>query len=298
MDDLGPAPGQLPRAENKSIVLPLFSRWETPISESQSRDANGDLTQGDLMYMDTKALYVQIFRSIPSLVSQNPNLEAVAEMASNSRDPLLVRKGLKVREMLTQLEEWGISERRDGHQLMVEEVLQELVHLGNLRETVNGEINSLEMVYKTIIDHNNYLRSQLESYKAYLQNVRVQSGVAKKKSKKDIQGPFKFAYARLDQEGIIVESNVPENRRNNIFFMIQSPLPGTFLISLHYSGIPVLSNILIRAGRDQPILEMDAKLDDLLEKQQLGVATLDLEYVHLSVAKLLALLNRTFLKKK
>ncbi|KAL3898831.1 MAG: hypothetical protein SGCHY_002474, partial [Lobulomycetales sp.] len=275
MDDLGPAPGQLPRAENKSIVLPLFSRWETPISESQSRDANGDLTQGDLMYMDTKALYVQIFRSIPSLVSQNPNLEAVAEMASNSRDPLLVRKGLKVREMLTQLEEWGISERRDGHQLMVEEVLQELVHLGNLRETVNGEINSLEMVYKTIIDHNNYLRSQLESYKAYLQNVRVQSGVAKKKSKKDIQGPFKFAYARLDQEGIIVESNVPENRRNNIFFMIQSPLPGTFLISLHYSG------------RDQPILEMDAKLDDLLEKQQLGVATLDLEYVHLSVAKLL-----------
>jgi Ras GTPase-activating-like protein IQGAP2/3 len=42
---------------------------------------------------------------------------------------------------------------------------------------------------------------------------------------------------------------------------------------------------------------MDLKLDDLLEKQQMGVATLDLEYVHLSVSKLLTLLNKHFLKK-
>jgi Ras GTPase-activating-like protein IQGAP2/3 len=238
LNDLGPAPGQLPRAENKSIVLPLFSRWETPISDNQSTTGDSDLTQGDLMYMDTKAIFVQIFRSIPSLVSQNPNLEAVAEMASTSRDQQLVRKGLKVRDMLQNLEEWGVSESRDGHQLMVEEVLQELVHLGNLRETVNGEISSLEMVYKTILDHNNYLRSQLESYKAYLQNVRVQSGAAKKKSKKkDIAGPFKFTHGQLEKDGIVVESNVPENRRNNIFFNVVSPLPGTFLITLHFKGM-------------------------------------------------------------
>lgn len=190
------------------------------------------------MYMDAKAIFVQIFRSIPSLVTQRPNLNNVAEMASNSRDQLLVKKGIKVRDMLQQLEEWGVSESKDGHQLMVEEVMQELVHLGNLRETVNGEIQSLEMVYKTIIDHNNYLRSQLESYKAYLQNVRVQSGLAqKKKHRKDIHGPSKFTHVQLEKEGIILESNVPENRRNNIFFNIVSPLPGTFLITLHFKGM-------------------------------------------------------------
>jgi Ras GTPase-activating-like protein IQGAP2/3 len=42
---------------------------------------------------------------------------------------------------------------------------------------------------------------------------------------------------------------------------------------------------------------MDLKLDDLLEKQQQGVQLLDLEYVQLSVSKVLMLLNKTFLKR-
>lgn len=44
------------------------------------------------------------------------------------------------------------------------------------------------------------------------------------------------------------------HRRQNIFFMITSPMPGTFVIALHFKG------------RDKPILEMDLKIDDLLEK--------------------------------
>ena len=42
---------------------------------------------------------------------------------------------------------------------------------------------------------------------------------------------------------------------------------------------------------------MDLKLDDLLEKQYENVQTLDLEYVVLSVQKMIVLLNKTFLKK-
>lgn len=43
-------------------------------------------------------------------------------------------------------------------------------------------------------------------------------------------------------------------RRPNIYFNITSPSPGTFIISLHYKG------------REKAILEMDLKIDDLLEK--------------------------------
>lgn len=43
-------------------------------------------------------------------------------------------------------------------------------------------------------------------------------------------------------------------RRPNIYFNITSPSPGTFIIALHYKG------------RDKAILEMDLKIDDLLEK--------------------------------
>lgn len=43
-------------------------------------------------------------------------------------------------------------------------------------------------------------------------------------------------------------------RRPNIYFNITSPSPGTFIIALHYKG------------REKAILEMDLKIDDLLEK--------------------------------
>ncbi|KAI9017394.1 Rho GTPase activation protein [Gaertneriomyces semiglobifer] len=295
LNDLGAAPGQVPRAENKTIVLPLFSRWEQPIADIPSAMADSELTQGDILYMDTKALFVQILRTMPVLAaaavgsaSAGPtiNLPRVAETAATSRDPTLVKKGIKVREMLRQLEEMGVVDRADGHALMCEEVRQELVHLGNLREKVDKEIGSLEIVYKTILDHNNYLRSQLESYKAYLQNVRIQSGIVNTKSSKgQVQGPYKFSHSQLEKDGIIIESNVPENRRSNIYFNILSPVPGTFIIALHYKG------------REKAILEMDLKLDDLLEKQQMGVQVLDLEYVQLSVSRILFLLNKTFLRR-
>lgn len=84
----------------------------------------------------------------------------------------------------------------------------------------------------------------------------------------------------------------------NIYFNITSPAPGTFIIALHFKG------------RDKPILEMDLKIDDLLEKvsgmlapvssaemvadlqQKENNAVLDLEYVQLNVPKVLALFNK------
>ena len=167
--------------------------------------------------MDTKALFVQILRTMPSLANTGGpgpvNLNKVAEAAAVSREPGLVKKGIKVRELLHDLEETGSVNSADGYRLMVEEVTAEIVHLGNLREKCNKETASLEVVYKTICDHNNFLRSQLESYKAYLQNVRIQSGlVGNKSTKGQVQGPYKFSHAQLEKDGMIVESNVPENR--------------------------------------------------------------------------------------
>ena len=50
-------------------------------------------------------------------------------------------------------------------------------------------------------------------------------------------------------------------------------------------------------GREKPILEMDLKLDDLLEKQQMGIQLLDLEYVRLNVNRVIFILNKQFLKR-
>lgn len=195
---------------------------------------DNNLTQNDILYMETKSIFVQIIRSIPHAAEKRPiNLPQLAEKAATTKDSMLVRKGIKVKEMLRELEEAGVVEKRDEYKLMREEVAAELAHLGNLREKVLLETRSLDAVYKTICDHNNWLRSQLEQYKAYLQNSRLTAGSAggkgvggvgvgvgvigvngkeKKPIKSTVQGPYRFTHAQLEKDGIIVESNVPDNR--------------------------------------------------------------------------------------
>lgn len=179
--------------------------------------------------MEAKSIFVQLIRSMPQVAEKRPYiLSAIAERAATTKDATLVRRGIKVKEMLRELEEQHIVERSDGYALMEEEVAAELVHLGNMREKVVQEMRSLEAVYKTICDHNNYLRAQLEQYKAYLQNVRLTAtkdkgsstgvgvvtvgGKEKKPSKVAVLGPYRFTHAQLEKEGIIVVSNVPDNR--------------------------------------------------------------------------------------
>ncbi|BGP02544.1 Ras GTPase-activating protein [Rhodotorula toruloides] len=303
LEEIGPAPPQVPRKENRTIELPLYSRWEMPIQDiTTALMAENNVTQNDILYLEAKSIFVQLIRSIPRLAERRPiQLPLVAETAATSKDATLVRKGIKVKEMLRELEELKLVDRRDNYKLLTDEVAAEIVHLGNLREKVVLETRSLESVYKTICDHNAYLRSQLEQYKAYLQNVRqttagkVGTGgvgvvtVAGKDNKpKQTQqlGPFKFTHQQFEKDGIIVETNVPENRRPSIFFLVSSPSPGAFLIALHYKG------------REKAILEMDLKIDDLLEKKNQGVEQLDMEYVSLNVSKVLALLNKTFQRRK
>ncbi|KAJ1923513.1 RasGAP protein [Tieghemiomyces parasiticus] len=327
LDELGPPPAALPRSENHTLELPLFSRWEAPINvDLTALSGESSVTQNDILFMETKALFIQLIRSMAHFPGMNLDfvrhghhsgesgyiigqagrldLDGIADAAATSNDPVLVRKGIKVREMLRELTEAGVVDRRDRYQLMLEELGQELVHLGNIRDTVYAEIGSLEAVYKTIGDHNQYMHSQLESYKAYLQNVRSQATTgdsagagnvalqqssthkARQQVKKPAPPPsFKFTHLLLEKEGVIAESNVPDARKANIYFQIISPHPGSFVILLFFKG------------RESPILEMNLTLDDLLEKQQDNVQLLDLEYVQLNVGRLLNLLNRNFLRR-
>lgn len=203
------------------------------------------MTQNDILYMETKAIFVQLVRSIPHLAEKRPiNLPGIAERAATAKDSILVRKGIKVKEMLRELEEVGVVDKSDDFKLMREEVAAELVHLGNMREKVVLESRSLEAVYKTICDHNAYLRSQLEQYKAYLQNVRISAskdtkggggagqavgvlavgGKEKKAGKSLMLGPYRFTHVQFEKEGIIMGSNVPENRLVSVFLSLRLTL--------------------------------------------------------------------------
>ncbi|KAF2858888.1 ras GTPase activator [Piedraia hortae CBS 480.64] len=288
--ELGPAPPQIPRSDNRMINLPLYSRWETPLDDLT---AALDITQEEVYFMEAKSTFVLIMRSLPphSIVTRRPlRLDRVAEAAATTKnDSVMVRKGIRALELLNQLQELNIISKDDNFALLRDEVEQELVHLGSLKEKILAETQKLQEVYRTIRDHNSYLVGQLETYKSYLHNVRGQSdGTAAKRGGNAPKplGPYKFTHQELEKQGVIQRSDVPENRRANIFFNILSPSPGTFVISLHYKG------------RSQGLLELDLKLDDLLEMQKAGEEDLDLEYVQFNVTKVLQLLNKRFARKR
>ncbi|CAH7681012.1 hypothetical protein BY996DRAFT_4577025 [Phakopsora pachyrhizi] len=106
------------------------------------------------------------------------------------------------------------------------------------------------------------------------------NGKEKKLPKSQSLGLYKFSHAQFEKDGVIVDTNVPDNWRSNIYFQIVLPSLGTFIIALHYKG------------REKAILEMDLKINDLLDKQKENVVSLDLEYVQLLVSKTLTLLNK------
>ncbi|KAK6439965.1 RasGAP protein [Oleoguttula sp. CCFEE 5521] len=306
LQELGPAPPQLLRKDNRAILLPLYSKWETPIDDIT---AALDITQDEVYFMEAKSSFVVIMRSLPpgsSAVRRPLRLERVAEAAATTKnDSVMVRKGIRAMELLTQLSDSGIIDKADAYALLRDEIEQELVHLGSLKEKVIAETGKLEEVFKTIQEHNTYLNGQLETYKSYLHNVRGQSEGPShpgRRGNKDTTpnplasltsspattkplGPYKFTHLDLERSGVIKSSNVPENRRQNIYFNITSPSPGTFVISLHYKG------------RNRGLLELDLKLDDLLEMQREGQGELDLEYVRLDVGRVLGLLGKRFGRK-
>jgi Ras GTPase-activating-like protein IQGAP2/3 len=232
LKDLGTPTPQLPRKENVTIELPLYSRFEMPIAELTS---SLDLTHEDILYMETKTVFVQLLRVLPpsTAISRPLNLPKVADAAALLKDPVMVRKGIKAMANLRDLEEMSLVDPRDRYNPLTSEIEQELVHLGSQRTKALDELKSLETVYTTILEHNAYLRNQLSTYKQYLQNVRLASGgdkskgggttgfgvtsiggkaKVKKAPKSQLIGPYKYTYYQLEKAQIISESNVPESK--------------------------------------------------------------------------------------
>jgi len=95
------------------------------------------------------------------------------------------------------------------------------------------------------------------------------------------KGPFKFSHVKLQQDGVIIESEVPEERRSNIFFSFASNSPGIFEVTVLYKA--------------RSISTLTMQLDDLLERQHNNNLELESEFLKLNVNLLIFLLNKTFM---
>jgi len=80
---------------------------------------------------------------------------------------------------------------------------------------------------------------------------------------------FKFSHIQLERDGIIISSDVPDERRSNIFFSFTAPNPGTFTVTVLY--------------KSRVISEMSLQLDELLERQANNSFELETDFLKLNV---------------
>lgn len=307
LDDLQKAPPLVPRGMNGNLELHLFNRWETAVGDV---DNNLDFLRADVIFMEAKTLMINIIRSFPtghSILQKPFDLHRIADFAATVNEPGIVKRGIKALDLLNEIED----SNPDDYNLLVSEVEYELNQLGSLKESVVQEAMSLQDVYSIIREHNEYLRSQLDTYRSYLANVRSytvgaksdrlvgvnllkkdDSVIGKKnnKSKSKFSKPRiaqkKFTIQQLQRDGVVSEWLLPQSRMGNLFVSIVSPTPGTFVLSL------------IMKGRPQPIFILDLKLDDLLEMRDKNSEFLNLQCLVMNVKNLQALLTREFSKKR
>jgi Ras GTPase-activating-like protein IQGAP2/3 len=99
--------------------------------------------------------------------------------------------------------------------------VQELLNYESLIAKTGSDLQRLQDVMRNINEHHAFLSAQLDAYKEYLANVRQNCSTgskksSKKESKKAValkrKGPFKYSHAQLEKDGIIIESEVPDDR--------------------------------------------------------------------------------------
>jgi len=290
LKDLGNAPKQLPRKENANVDLELDSSFKQQGSEK--------VYTADQTYTETKFLLFMVMKSVPNSDLQFRTIEEFLDKAlvvgRKKGNRKLVENINRIKENCKILETEGLISAQDDYSALRKDAAIEMLNHENLLKQAIADQERLSEVLQNIQKHHSFLQEQFDAYKQYLGNVRQQSvctgrGKTKsdkekkkkdKKSKKDKKGPFKYSHSQLEKDGIIIESEAPEDRRGSIYFSFSSTSPGEFEVSVMF-------------GR-RPIAKMQLALDDLLERQHTNELEYQTDFLKLNVNLLLHLLNKDF----
>ncbi|EEB07292.2 GTPase activating protein Gap1 [Schizosaccharomyces japonicus yFS275] len=301
LSELGPPKELVPAGDNVLIALPLTNRWDSSIPDLTKTFS---VTNADVLFVKAKSLFIQLLRVLPAgheMTKLPFDLVKIADSAANLQNMHFMHKGLRALQYLEELSKLSVVDPLNRYAPLVSEVEHEFQNLDAVYQRLKTERDALFMVHKTISEHNEYLRSQLDIYRNYLQNARVQSSITKHSDLKNVSrgvgvvgfkgkqqkqtNASKFSHAHLVKEQVIAECLFPAHTLIDTYYVLSSPLPGSFVVTI------------FRRGQDQGLVKIDVKIDDLLEMQHNKKEFLDCEFVKFNVNKFLLLLRRQFNRK-
>lgn len=247
------------------------------------------------MYNETKYLLFYVLKVLPKItVYDDGNLkgqiDSILQYAIHTKDMDLLDKTKKIQHNCKKLVQDGMLSDDDNYFSLRKDIIQELLNYELHITKSSQDLERLKQVRAAIAEHNVFLQQQLSSYEQYLVNVRANCGTSiskptaepkKNKVENKKKGSVKFSHTQLEKDGVIVSSEVPDDKRSNIFFSFSSTTPGVFDVLVMY--------------KSRIINEIRLQLDELLEKQHSNNFELETDFLKLNVNLLIYLLNKTFI---
>lgn len=294
LKELGPPPPPSADDEDREVQLVLTNRF--------AEKMEAEISAATSLYVETKELVISALRVIPITEGDDINLmnilKAGKKHAKLKNNTQLESQIKKILDNLKKLEGEGSVTKDDNYSEFLREIALEVANRAAVREQQKKEIKRLTVTRQNLRAHQDYLNTQIDEYKKYLDDCRKkqQAGTKKgKKSKKMFKdgqlveeektlGPFKFSHQKLSDKGVLVESDVPSLVRKKTNFEISSQTPGEYVVVCKIAGKEAGTETL--------------ELDNLLELHENNITRIELERVVLDTALTLHLINKYFLLAK
>mmetsp|Transcript_40504 Transcript_40504/g.101927 ORF Transcript_40504/g.101927 Transcript_40504/m.101927 type:complete len:781 (-) Transcript_40504:174-2516(-) len=286
--DLGPPPPQLSKKDNANVDLKLDSKFK-PLAGGDEEDKTPEQ-----VYADTKYLLFAILKALPHMQDSIPSdintvIAEAQDKANETRDKQLLEMVSLIKENVKLLTTAGLISPKNNYEELRKDAIQELVNYEDQIKKAASDYSRLSQVVTNVVDHHEFLKGQFEAYKEYLGNVRQNcaSGRNEKEKKKEkaikkkAQKAVKYSHTQLEKDGVIMESEVPEERRAHINFVFKTTSPGIFTVEVQYKG--------------KQISDIQLGLDDLLELQHNNERELETDFLKLNVNLIIFLLNKSFI---
>ncbi|XP_049847955.1 ras GTPase-activating-like protein rgaA [Schistocerca gregaria] len=233
------------------------------------------------IFTETRGLIILVLKSVPIVKEENIKLKdflkLASEIAAEQKNKTLKKQIEKITANLEQLEKDGIATQKDDYASLMRELVIQLSNRVERREVQLKEISRLKSLLKSLKRHQDFMNNQIAEFERYLEQCRKNSVArAKHKSK-----PVKFSFKELVKRHVIIDSNVHGIVESSIKFFIMMTDVGVF-------------DIEAKIGLST-IAKLQLELEDLLEKKEKSINTLELDQITLSVPYTIFLINKIFL---
>mmetsp|Transcript_13481 Transcript_13481/g.18624 ORF Transcript_13481/g.18624 Transcript_13481/m.18624 type:complete len:1451 (-) Transcript_13481:48-4400(-) len=279
LNDIGPLPeyDMTEEDSDREIQLTLTN----PISEQKAQSELSEEKQSVLA--QTRRMTIELMR-IMDVDNTSPNLLEFLNNAKRISKKNDVVKTL-LDNILANIDQIEKTEKKDKAAVaadIMQEVESYVENEATQRIARKNLISRLKLGLENLLRNQKYMNEQMEQFNIYLNTARAQQSA--KKSKKDKKKKFKFTYKKLEKQGIIIRSIVPQKSQKTCTFSISATdNPNEFTVRAKIAGITADTISLL--------------LDDLLEKQSQGIVHLDLDSVTLDVNLTIHMLNKLFYQK-